>query len=276
MKLLEEELGVALFERQARGIRLTEHGSAMLLRAQSLLHDAEELKSAVVDAGQEPAGPLRLGAAAALRHMVVAPMISSFRRNHPKVRFTIREGTSRGMMQALGAGEIDIALVSSHEALDIFRVQPLASESLCWIGPSKTGLRMSKPCDIRALTVRPLILTSYPNSVRVIFDRALSRAGLTSDPLIEADMATVMIELVKEGAGYTVLPYGAIHEVVERGSVCACPIRQVRIEWVVAVSKERAQTIASSLAVEALLNICAAQIKVGKWKTASLEPISNP
>lgn len=270
MKLLEDDLGVKLFERQARGIELTEAGLTLLAEARALLHQAERMKALVGAAASEPHGPLRIGAPPSLRPMLIAPLAARLVQQCPKVQVSIREGTSRAMRDALANGELDLIVVSNVEPLEPFKVQPLARESLCWVGPPAAPLSMDKPVQIRSVGREPLILTAYPNSLRQIVDRQLADAGIQHPPVLEADMVPMMLDLVRRGVGYAVLPCSAIQDQLLERRIKASPIRGALIEWVVVRSRERPDAASLRAAIDAIREIAESQVRGGHWPTSSL------
>jgi LysR family transcriptional regulator, nitrogen assimilation regulatory protein len=270
IKLLETELGVRLFERQARGLRLTEPGALLLHRAQALLNEADEVKRVVAASHQEPTGRLRIGAPTSLRSLVTAPFVARYHGLHSRVQMVLHEGTSTGMRNALADGALDVAIVSDQEALAPFAVWPLLSEPLVWVGPKQAQLRMDKPVAARSVLDHPLILTSSPNSLRSIVDEALAKQGLQAQARFEADSAAMSVSLIERGLGYTVLPFSGVHEALERGQVSASPLRGLRIQWVVARSRERAQTVAAERAVAMLAALCSEAVAQEAWRCAKL------
>ncbi|HYF19515.1 MAG TPA: LysR family transcriptional regulator [Ramlibacter sp.] len=265
---LEQELGVALFERQARGLQLTDAGRWVLERSRQLLKDADALKANAAAIGTEPTGVLTVGAPPSLRPMLVAGFAAAFTRAHPKVRLQLREGTSRSMRDALARGDLDLAILSTLEPVDEFRRFPLLDEAVCLVGPPQARLSMRKPTPVSALKDRPLVLTPYPNSLRQIVDTTLADLGVASAPVAEADMVAMMLDLVRRGVGFTVLAYCAVHEGLTTHYVSASPLRGLRIAWVVCQSRERPETAAIRAARQALFETARAQLKAGVWKTA--------
>ncbi len=268
LRELERDLGVDLFERQARGVQLTEAGRYVLERSRLLLKEAESLRASAAAMGSEPAGTLTVGAPPSLRATLVAGFAVSFLQRHPQVKLQLREGTSRGMRDALGRGDLDIAILSTLEPVDSFRRFPLLQEAVCLVGPPQARLRMDKPVPASALAKWPLILTPHPNSLRQIVDAALARQGVASAPIVEADMVAMMLDLVRRGLGYTVLASCAVREYLSTHYVSAAPLRGLSIQWVVCQSRERPETAAIMAAREALFAAAKAQMKAGQWPTA--------
>lgn len=268
IKLLEEELGVSLLVREARGVRLTEAGEALLARAQVLLRDAENIKAELRSGAGEPSGRLQLCAPPSLRNMLVAPFAARFAQRFPKVTLGLREGTSRQMRDALARGEADLALVSSEEEVSPFATRALLTEPLCWVGPPQSKISIDKPVPVTRLVGNPLILTPYPNSLRVLVDRALASHGLQVAPVAEADMVAMKLDLIRRGMGYTVLPLSALDEQLRQRNIRAARVRGLQISWVAAWSSERGQSPAVREALSLIEALVEEKIGSGAWPYA--------
>jgi LysR family transcriptional regulator, nitrogen assimilation regulatory protein len=266
--LLEEELGVKLFERVARGVRLTEAGEILRQRAVVMLRESRITTEAVRASTEEPVGEVSLGIPPSLRVLLTAPVVVDYHRRYPGVKINVIEGTSRNMRDAVANGRTDVSLAYASEPLGDLQSSLLLSEDLCLVGPPDAGLRMTKPVGSKTLTQHSLIQTSYPNSLRQIVDKALAKIGGSTQPMIQVEMVPLMLDLVRRGVGYTVLPYCAIHEPFLGGQVSAAPIRGLRVSWAIVTSKERAMSTATRRFIECLRREAAARIEDGSWKTA--------
>lgn len=85
VQALEDELGVRLFERTTRSIRITEEGSRFLTHVQAILVEIEKAKATVADTTAQPKGRLRIVAAQSLAQMYISPALVTFARKYPDV-----------------------------------------------------------------------------------------------------------------------------------------------------------------------------------------------
>ena len=112
VKALEEDLGILLFERHARGVRLTEAGRHFVER---IAVGIDQLDHAVKTAGMAAAGEsgrLRIGIHALIPHSFLAKLIGQYRKDHPDVEVEIAEGPAREAVVQLRAGRLDVAFVA--------------------------------------------------------------------------------------------------------------------------------------------------------------------
>jgi DNA-binding transcriptional LysR family regulator len=94
---LEASLGVTLFSRSARSVELTEYGVLFREHARRLVADLDEAREALRDHSKTPSGMLRIRAPVATAQLLLAPMLTGFLRDHPKLRVTLDvEGVSDG------------------------------------------------------------------------------------------------------------------------------------------------------------------------------------
>jgi len=275
LQLLEQELNVTLFERKARGVALTEAGVLLQQRATVVLKDIESIKETLSARGAEPLGIVNLGVPSALRSLLTAKIACRFSELCPKALLRIHEGTSRGIRDGVASGDTDIAIFSTEEPSHPFTAVPLLSEQLVAIGGPSDDLSMDRPISVKRLCKNPLILTTYPNSLRQIVDRAAAKAGLAIDVSMEVDMSALMIDLATRGLGYAVLPACAAVLPVKSGLISAAPIRDLRISWVAAHSKERALSVAAQYLLKIITAEARSLVLDGDWPTANLASVPD-
>src|ERR1700761_2065853 len=117
IKLLEQELGVELFERSRSGVRPTEAGEIFLLRARRALAEIDAAREEIGALKGLTSGRLMLGAMQALAGLDLPRLIAAFHAAYPGVDVSLREDSARDMLAMAARGEIDLAIA----ALDVGR-----------------------------------------------------------------------------------------------------------------------------------------------------------
>jgi len=130
IKALEEDLGILLFERNTRGVRLTEAGRLFVERVSA---GVEHLDHAVKSAGMAALGEcgrLRIGVHGLIPHSFLANLIGRYREDYPGIDLEIAESTAREAITQLRAGHLDIAFVVGTPDLPDCRSRRVWTEPL--------------------------------------------------------------------------------------------------------------------------------------------------
>ncbi len=137
MKLLEEELGVTLFQRGSRSIILTEAGKLFYDRAQGILDMTGAARQELEQMGRGLHGALRLGMISSVETEAIINRITAFRTQHPGVNFCIYEGNTYQLMDKLNTGLIEAAIVRTPFPEEPYDCLYLAEEPMMAVGMAK-------------------------------------------------------------------------------------------------------------------------------------------
>ncbi len=136
LRRLEETLGTELFDRQARGVVLTDAGRALLPRARRILaeiHDAETNLERDVDEGK---GLLSIGAIPTMAPYLMPPALGQLRRELPACELQIQEGFTETLVEALLDNELDCAITSLPIDHELLRAEEIGREELLVVVPA--------------------------------------------------------------------------------------------------------------------------------------------
>ena len=200
LRLLEEELGVRLFERSSQGVTLTEAGTLLYSRAGELLSYADSTKQEVERFGRRRI--LRLG----LTSSTVAPMIpfiAEYARRNPEASFEVHDGTTFSLFNSLLAGIIDVSVVRTPLRLDEVEHIVLCTEPMIAVSaPAEETPRRGR-ASLSELTGRPLIV--YRRYEKLITD-AFAAHALEADFFCVCDDARGAVLWAKAGLATAILP----------------------------------------------------------------------
>jgi DNA-binding transcriptional LysR family regulator len=110
---LEDDLGVALFDREARGVRLTEEGRTLLVHAEAVLDRLDVARREIAALRELGGGRLRIGAFPTAGAVLVPDAMVAFQRDVPDVELSFLDGLSGRLQDKVRAGELDVAVLGT-------------------------------------------------------------------------------------------------------------------------------------------------------------------
>lgn len=209
IRKLEEEVGVALFERAPRGLRLTEAGQAALETARKCLRDAQELVSAARAAAQGEAGHLRVGFVGSVTFGLMPHFVRAFSGRYPNVKLELREVTNAEAVAAVDGGTLDVAFVRVPTMRpSSVAFQHIESDVFCIALPARHRLASQKALRLRELASEPFVgyAPSRAGGLHAAVTQLLQRAGVSPTVAQEGVQVQTLIGLVESGLGLALVP----------------------------------------------------------------------
>ncbi|MCF2570900.1 LysR family transcriptional regulator [Brevibacterium sp. UCMA 11754] len=223
---LEKELGSELFHRAHGHISLTAAGDTLLPTARRMLADAEAVRRDMDELAGLRKGRIRLGATPTLCVSLVAEAISSFHQEHPGVELELVEKGSRELIEALGAGELDLALItrtlSPSAQMPRRRMREVLSEDLVviagadrrsggstsWSSASRSeaSLLPGDTVTLAEVAALPQVLFHHGYDLREATSAAFDAAELAPNIVVEGAEMDAVLRFVERGLGVAIVP----------------------------------------------------------------------
>ncbi|HEV7434979.1 MAG TPA: LysR family transcriptional regulator [Pseudorhizobium sp.] len=250
---LEEYFGAQLVERSNRGIRLTAAGRLLAERAGKTLRELDHVHQLIDDLKGLQGGKVVLYANGATVANVIAPVLAEFSLLHPRLRFEVTISSAREAIEALAAGEADIAVTLFAPPMAGVKVRLSSEVAYDVILSRQHPLSKAEKITVVELMKLPLALPDRGFAARQAIDDLFGREKLEPDPLFVTSSLDMLKELVLRGAAVTLLPELAVRREVEAGLLSAVPIadgKAVRTAIDLCVSPDRQLTAAAKALVE--------------------------
>lgn len=274
IRLLEEELGVRLFDRHGRGMIVTDQGQDVLRHALRIMSELEEIRSSIADEDAPLRGHVSIGMPPTVSDILSEPLVTAFRASHPDATLRIVSAYSGYLLDWMHRGEVDCAVLYDPKSARTLRVQPLLEEVLFLIGPPGSGLSMEVPVRFPELETHRLLLPSAGHGLRSILERFATESGTLLQVPVEADSYSTLKSLVRAGHGSTILPKAPIHSDLSLGQLCAAPlIDPVPMRrLVLSYPTDRPVPRLARFAGQAIAANVRLMVKQGVWPGRLLEP----
>ena len=275
IKKLEHELGVSLFARHGRGVRLSAAGSLLLERAEAIAHLVHQTSEEIKDDRSPQRGRIALGVPPAAGRILIPHFAERFQKVWPQTTLHMREGVASSLQEWLVEKRLDIAMLHNPPHLEVLDISPLLTERMWVIGPPAHHGKGRQPraiFRIRDLGELPLILPNMAHANRRLVENAAVEHGVRLRIKIEADSVAFAKALVANGLGYTILTYAAVQDEVERKALTIYPIIRPTLSTKVTIVTLRDKRLpkATQDASALLHDVCRALVRSKQWAGAQL------
>ena len=232
IKSLESELGVRLFARTSRKVKVTPAGEAFVKQARLCLQAAERAKASAAAAHGQIRGSLTIGVIPTVTAVDIAAVLGAFRRSYPEVGVHVRTGGSDEFLRRIAAGELDVGVLGLAEGVTPRGVQTreLSQERLVAVLSEGHRLAGRRRLRLKDLADEPFVDFPEGSSGREQSDLAFDRARLRREVSLEVNTADLLTGLVRQGLGVALVAPSVAREAP--GCVCI-PVSDgpVRVEY---------------------------------------------
>jgi DNA-binding transcriptional LysR family regulator len=221
IKALEEELGVELFARTAKGMRLTDAGRELAGRARRTLESAGELVSAAGAFRSEAVGVARIGLNNEPGKLRMTEFLAIMRERHPRIELHIMQYSSPDGLDGLATGEIDAAFVYEiiRDAAGDVVSMPLGHVGMAIVGPAAWRERI-EAADWEALSGMPWVWFPERCPFQFLLEETFAHKGFALNKAIVGDGDATLRALVAAGCGLTLLRRDDALDAAAAGEAC--------------------------------------------------------
>jgi LysR family nitrogen assimilation transcriptional regulator len=265
VRQLEVELGQNLFDRNGRGVVLTDAGARLLEHTRGILMQVGRARQELEDQRNGTSGHFTLGLPPSLGRSVTVPLVKAFGHLLPNARLATVEGLSAYILEWLNVGRVDCALLYNAPASPAVNLQQLLDEQLFLIAPPapKPARKARKSITLAELADYPLIIPSRPHAMRMSVENALAGVDVKIKVAHEIECIPAVIDLVRQGHGFAVLPLNAVKSTQWADEVQVRPIIApvLKTSLSLATSAQRPKSPLMRKAIEVIRDIVRQEIR---------------
>ena len=225
LRTFERELGVQLFHRVGRGLRLSAAGEALVGPARQIVRAIDDARNVITGIVGLREGTLEIAALATLAVDPMAPLIGRFRERYPGVQVRVLEPESAdGVRTLVRDGACELGAAHLPLARGELAAHPLGDQELLFVLPPGADPHDQRPLGARELTHTPFVVSPPGASTRILLEQALAAVNVTPQIAVVSASREAIVPLVLAGAGAALLPAPLAHEAQRRGAI----VRQAR------------------------------------------------
>jgi DNA-binding transcriptional LysR family regulator len=224
---LERELGVELFTRSERDLKLTEAGRLLLPQARKLIREAVEIQQLMDSFQDKIVGHIRIACSTTAGKYLLPQFAARFRRRHPGVRVSILGCTQEHVVPRLLEEEADLGVVSYEACGGELDCQEFFRDHIVLIVPADHPWTSSPSIEPTELLTTPFIIREPTSGTRKVLLAELSGHDISledMDIFLEVGNAEAIVRTIEAGFGVSFVSRLATTWALDRGTVVEVPV----------------------------------------------------
>jgi DNA-binding transcriptional LysR family regulator len=243
LALLEQDLGVPLFERVPGGVALSQAGRALLPFAEAALAALRDAEAAVRAVRSEVNGPVEIALVGTLASTSLTSVLRRVARRYPNLEVVLRTATSREVSDLVRQADVTLGLRYSEDPAPDLDCETLFSERLVVATAPDHPLVGVRCATLHALPGERWLafpaVPGRPEASAAYVRRALDTAGVAEARILRVDSLTAQKRLVEAGFGIAILPESSVQEELAAGSLAVLDVEDLDVRVPVTVVTRR-------------------------------------
>lgn len=277
---LEDEMGVPLFHRTARGVTLTNSGRLLQEHARQILQVVDVAVEDLRHLDNDPVGEVILAVPHSISRMAGIALFEAMVVRAPRVKFRLVEAMTAQIWSWLELGKVDLGILNYLGPRRNLSFRSLACEELFLVGPAgRFGGRENTPdVSMSDLADLPMILPGLPHGLRQLIDHETARYGVALQVHRDMDVLAHMGSLIGAGHGYSILPLSIVADHLASGQVSVARIEGGVIRRTLAFVRNSTALVthASVRCEDVVFDVLGDLMEKGMWRAAPEELAKHP
>lgn len=229
IKSLEEELGVVLFERTRKGMRLTPEGEMLMEKARRILDDARDFMNQAVSLRAELAGTARIGLNSSPNLLKITELVAALKQDFPRLELHLIHSEANRVLKYLKSEQLDAGFYKGVLPDDHFQALPLTRINMVVTGPLEFQDQLAT-ATIDDLAQMPWIWRTSKGPFMCFGSRLFSNDCFRNTRVIVAEDDETMRSLLISGAGLQLMEEQKANADAAQGKVAIWPGEKVQTQ----------------------------------------------
>jgi DNA-binding transcriptional LysR family regulator len=230
VKEFEKALGVGLFDRLGRGIRLTQAGELLAEYARRVFALVREGERAVADLVGLDRGRLTVGASTTIGSYLLPPVLAAFAERHPDVELLVEIANTEEVHRRLLARTLDVALTEGFVEGEELDGEVFGVDELVLVACPTHPLARRRQVKVADLEGEPFVLREPGSGTRAVEEQALARFGLKVDVAMSLGSTEGIKRVVASGLGMAIVSRLSVAGELSAATLVVVPVAGMRID----------------------------------------------